>query len=474
MSARTNPKHGGEEAKTDIIERPGRRLLVFCIIALALMMMAVDGTIVATALEAIQEGLDTTVNWAGWTLTAYALGFVLMLPISGKLANRFGNRKVFLGSVVAFTLASLFCGLANDIYTLIALRTIQAAGGAGFTPSATGIIVDHFGDARDRAVGLFGSIFPIGGMIGPIFGGLIVSYWSWRGIFLVNVPIGLAVTLLAFRYIPAGRTTPQRARTGMDAAGLILMGVGIGGGMFAAAYLGNPGGSAWSVRFAAPAVIAIAALVLFFRHIHRALNPFILPRLIHGPGFGIVNLVNVLYGGAAGGIRILVPLYAINRYDMSALAAGLLLIPQGLAAVIFASGAAFALRSTGYRPPIYAGGAAIAAGMLWLAIPPTAGVPTTLWLTGATFLLGAGGGAINPACRNAGLQLEPDHAPAIAALRSMDMQIGKIISISIATAIIASTDTPGTTQAWIYAVAAVILVAAMPIIARVPEHRGAW
>src|SRR5699024_267112 len=228
-----------------------------------------------------------------------------------------------------------------NIYTLIALRALQAAGGAGFTPSATGIIVDHFGDARDRAVGLFGSIFPVGGMIGPIFGGLIVSYWNWRGIFLVNVPIGLAVIVLAYRYIPASRISTRRGRGRMDLPGLILMGIGIAGGMLAAAYMGEKGASLSSARFIIPALLSAAALVLFFRHIHRASNPFILPRLIHGPGFGIINLVNVIYGGGAGGIRILVPLYAINRYGMNALEAGTLLIPQGLAAVIFAASAAF-------------------------------------------------------------------------------------------------------------------------------------
>lgn len=454
--------------------QPVRRVLVFCIIGFALMMLAVDGTIVATALEALKEGLNTTVNWAGWTITAYALGFVLMLPVSGRLADRFGNRRVFIGSVAAFTAASLCCGLAGNIYVLIALRALQAAGGAGFTPSATGIIVAHFGDARDRAVGLFGSIFPIGGMIGPVLGGLIVTYWSWRGIFLVNVPIGLAVAILAYRYIPRSRPARKQTRTKMDFVGVALMGVGIVSGMLAAAYLGDPGAVVWSPRFVAPAALSVIALVLFFRHINRSVHPFILPRLIHGRGFGSVNLVNLLYGGGAAGIRILVPLYAINRYGMSALDAGLLLIPGGLAAVLFASGAAFALRHTGYRPLICAGCIVIAAGMAVLAVPPMAGISPYLWLAGATFLLGAGAGTINPATRNAGLQLEPDKTPAIAALRSMCIQVGRICTISIATAILASSIHPGDIQAWIYAAAAVILVAALPIISRVPEHRGAW
>src|SRR6185312_6603725 len=124
---------------------PVRRVLVFTTVALALLMMSVDSTIVATALDALRRGLHTSINWAGWTITAYSFGFVLMLPLSGKLSERYGRRRVFLGSVVAFTAASLFCGLAENIYVLIALRAIQAAGGAGFTPSATGIVVDYFG-----------------------------------------------------------------------------------------------------------------------------------------------------------------------------------------------------------------------------------------------------------------------------------------------------------------------------------------
>ncbi|MGH7107320.1 MAG: MFS transporter, partial [Acetobacteraceae bacterium] len=119
---------------------PGRRPLVFTIVALALMMMSLDGTIVATVLHSLQHELRTSVNWAGWTITGYSFGFVLMLPVSGNLSERFGRRRVFLASVVVFTAASLCCGLADNIFVLIALRALQAAGGAGFTPSATGII----------------------------------------------------------------------------------------------------------------------------------------------------------------------------------------------------------------------------------------------------------------------------------------------------------------------------------------------
>src|SRR5215813_12838539 len=107
---------------------PVHRGLVFTIIALALLMMSIDNTIVATALHSLQHDLQTSIDWAGWTITAYSLGFVVILPVTGKLSEQYGSRRVFVGSVAVFTLASLCCGLANNIYVLIALRGLHAIG----------------------------------------------------------------------------------------------------------------------------------------------------------------------------------------------------------------------------------------------------------------------------------------------------------------------------------------------------------
>lgn len=170
----------------------------------------------------------------------------------------------------------------------------------------------------------------------------------------------------------------------------------------------------------------------------------------------------------------LVPLYATNRYGINALDSGTLLIAQGAAAIILSTAAAFALRRTGHRPPLYVGGVVIATGLLLLAVSPLAGIPPYAWLAGSAFLVGVGRGAINPASRNAGLQLAPEHSSTLAALRSMCMQIGSIIAISIATAILASSGDPGGIQAWVYVSAALLLVAALPLITRVPEHHGSW
>lgn len=162
--------------------------LMFAVVATALFMSTLDNTIVATALHALQRGLGTSITLAGWTITAYSLGMVVMLFVSSKLTSRFGPRRVFMVSVSVFTAASLCCGLTDHIFLMIVLRFIQAAGGAGFTPSATRIVVENFGPARDKAIGLFGSIFTTGALVGPLAGGLIVAYWSWRPVFLVTYP----------------------------------------------------------------------------------------------------------------------------------------------------------------------------------------------------------------------------------------------------------------------------------------------
>ncbi len=464
----------GNPAKHGATLPPGRRLLVFAIVAFTLLMMSIDSTIVATALHSMQQGLDTTANWVAWTLTAYSFGFVLMLPVSGKLAERFGRRRVFLGSVAVFTVASLFCGLADNIYLLIALRAVQAAGGAGFTPSATGIIVDHFGDSRDRAVGLFGSIFPLGAMIGPIFGGLFVTWWNWRGIFFVNVPIGLVVFALTLRYVPKDAPRPAGARRQIGFPGLLLLGGGLLGLMLAASYLGERGARPWSAPFLLSLGLSLLFLWGFIRHSSRAARPFIAPRLIWGRDFGSVNLVNLLFGGVTLGLVALIPLYATSRYGIGALQSGTLLVAEGLAAAATSTLLTFLLRRTGYRRPIGFGMIVVILGLLLLAIRPPDGVSPGLWLAVAAFLVGAGFGATNPAARNAGLQLAPGNASTLAALRSMCMQIGTIAAISIATALFAASGEQGTAFAFIYAGSALLLLLALPLVRLVPEHRGAW
>src|ERR1700712_1627595 len=174
------------DAQASVDDPKPRRYLIFAVVSIALFMASVDQTIVATALGTLQRDLHAQVNWSSWTITIYALVQILVMPLAGRISDQYGRRRVFIGAIVLFTVASLCCGLASNIYELIGLRAVQAIGGGAFMPSATGIVSDQFGRDRDRAIGFFASIFPIGGIVGPILGGGFVTYWAWRGVFLVN------------------------------------------------------------------------------------------------------------------------------------------------------------------------------------------------------------------------------------------------------------------------------------------------
>src|SRR5487761_651598 len=215
----------GENAQTGGVATPGaepldRRKLIFAIVSIRLFMASVDQTIVATALPAIEKELHAAVNWSGWTISVYALGQVIAMPTAGKISDMYGRKKVFMISAAVFTLSSLCCGFAPNITVLLLARFIQALGGGAFMPSATGIVSDHFGEQRDRAVGMFTSIMPIGGIDGPVVGRLFVSYWTWRGIFLVNVPIGLLLIALTARFIPSSALRPSSR---IDVTGVLLL-----------------------------------------------------------------------------------------------------------------------------------------------------------------------------------------------------------------------------------------------------------
>jgi EmrB/QacA subfamily drug resistance transporter len=447
-----------------------RRYLVFAVVSLALMMSSVDQTIVATALGAIQHDLHAQVNWSSWTITIYALGQVLVMPLAGKLGDQYGRKEIFLGAAVLFTGASLCCGFASDIYLLIVLRAVQAIGGGAFMPSATGIVSEIFGTERDRAVGLFSSIFPIGGIAGPVLGGAFVTYWSWRGIFLVNVPIGIVLLVLGTAFIPA---VPRRPDRHLDVRGVALLGSTLLAAMLGIAYLGGSHSQVASPAFLGPECIALAAGVAFVRHTARAEAPFISLRFLTGRGFGVMNLLNFLYGSAVLGFGPLVPLYAQNRYGLGALAAGTLLTARAVGMIAIAGLAVYLLRRTGYRWPMAAGFTLTALGILATAASPH-GLSPYAWLAVATGICGIGMGVSTPSANNATLQLAPEHAAAVAGLRGMFRQSGAITAVSVTAAIVARSSDPGITQAHVFLVFAAIMAGSLPLMLLVPEHRGRW
>ncbi len=447
-----------------------RRHLVLAIVSIALLMASVDQTIVATALPSIQHDLNAPITISTWTITVYALGQIVAMPLAGRLSDLYGRKRLFLCAVALFTVASTLCALATNIYVLVALRALQALGGGAFLPSATGIVSDQYGRDRDRAIGLFTSVFPIGGLIGPVLGGLFVTIWSWRGIFVINIPLGLVLLALGAWLLPA--TSGGRARTRIDFLGIALMVAGLIGVLYAISTLGSQGVTV--AGFAVPLSVGAALLVVFVRHCAVTEAPFMPVTLIRRREFAVMNLINVLSGAASIGFGALIPLYAVHRYGMSELTAGTLLTARAVGTIAVAGVAAFAIRRTGYRWPMRIGFLITGGGLIAIASAPVAGVSPQLWLTVSGAITGIGMGISIPSNNNAGLDLAPDDAAAISGLRAMSRQIGGIIGVSVIAAASAGQPNSAHAQAWAYLVLGVIMLLLVPLVSVVPEKRGRW
>jgi EmrB/QacA subfamily drug resistance transporter len=454
------------------LRKPPSRQLVFAIVAVALFMGSVDLTIVSTALPAIHRGLHASINWVGWTITIYGLSQVAALPIAGKFSTQFGRRRVFLCGIAIFTAASLLCGFATDIYMLILFRALQAIGGGALQPSAAGLIADHFGRDRDRGIGMFGAVSSGGQVVGPILGGLLVGYLSWRWIFFVNVPIGAALVIMTVRYIPESE---GQAAEKTDIVGLSLMTSVVLAAIYGITSFGNGRTKIYDPIFLVPELCALAMLALFIRHTRRMAAPFIPVRLLVGRGFAVMNWVNFFHGVVTFGIASLVPLYAEQRYHLAALSAGTLLTARAVGMIVVGAVAAFALRRTGYRLPMMLGFSFVAIGTLLMSVAPRWGLSPYLWLSLSVGIAGLGLGAVNPAASNACLQLAPDQAAAIIGLRFMFINLGVIFSVSVTTAILNRSATPGIAQAHVFwAAAGIVFLIVLPLVRRVPEHKGGW
>jgi MFS family permease len=352
------------------------------------------------------------------------------------------------------------------------VRVFQGMAAGAIMPSATGIVADQFGRDRDRAIGLFTSIFPIGAIIGPIVGGVLVTYTSWRAIFLINLPLG--VLLLILVPVLIRRTPRTRAAHHIDLKGIGLLCGLLLSTMTTITALGTPGDLRLQVTAAAVAGVVAAVLGWrFLRHARRDPDAVVPMRLLRGRTFGVMNTVNVMFGAAALGFGTLVPIYAESRYGIVPLAAGGLLAIRAIGMISLSSLSVFLLRRTGHRILMVAGFALMIVGLVLLALPPQ-GLAAQAWLSLAAGITGLGMGMAAPASNNASLHLAPREIASITGLRGMFRQSGAIVSISVTTALLSVSTEPGITQAFVFAVFAVILLAAVPLILSMPDHRGSW
>ncbi len=243
-----------------------RRYLIFAAVALGLLMYSIDTTAVAVAFPKFIRDFHATLLWAAWTISIYYIAVTMSMPLMGNLADSLGRKRVYMASLALFTCSSLACARAPNIYALIACRFLQGIGGAAFLPTASGIVSDYFPENRERAIGLFTSIFPLGGIIGPNLGGWIVSRFSWRYIFYINLPIGIILMASILMLLEDSRK-PSHSR--IDIVGALFMSGGVLFLMFGLNLVGESLSSRTIVLAAVFLVLAASSFLLFLRRERR-------------------------------------------------------------------------------------------------------------------------------------------------------------------------------------------------------------
>jgi EmrB/QacA subfamily drug resistance transporter len=453
-----------------------RSYLTFAAASLSLFMISMDGTAVAVALPGFIRDFDTTVVWAGWTLSIYMVAVTSVMPLMGRLSDTVGRKPLYLASLLLFTLSSLACGLAPNIGTLVGCRFLQGVGAAGFLPTASGLVSDQFPKSRERAIGLFSSIFSIGGAVGPILGGWIVSHYSWRYIFYINLPIGLGLLLLILLLLQAPPPMATAAR--VDVAGAVLF---CGATLFLMVGLNRIAESlapaTWLLT-GLPLVLSLGGFALFFCHERAAPDPLLDFTLLLSRPFFAANLYNLLLGAGIFGIVSLIPLYATAVHSLSTLLSGVILTPRSIGVICTSTVTSFCLARWGYRAPMLWGVGTIAAGTLLmgdvqflaaraLGIP---GDPTAL-LAAEVLLLGLGMGIASPASNNACIDLMPSQVATITGLRGMFRFVGGALGISLATVILRVSATPATGFRNAFIAAGLLQLLAVPLVFFLPRGR---
>ena len=321
-----------------------------------------DGTVVNVALPAIGEDLDTGLTGLQWVLDGYLVSLTALILLGGALGDRYGRRRVFLIGLVAFTAASVLCGLAPSTGALIGARVLQGAGAALLVPGSLAILSASFHpDDRARAIGTWSGLAGVSTAIAPFAGGWLIDAASWRWIFFLNVPLAAVAAWVTAAHVPETRDETATAPPDLLGAGLASVGLAT----VAYALIGMSDGV--SAAEAASVLVGVAALVLFLVVERRREEPMLPLEVFRSSQFSGANAVTLAVYAGLGGAFFLVVLQLQLVLDYSALEAGLALLPvTGLVLLLSTSAGTLAQR-IGPRLPMTLGPAIVAAGLLVLA-----------------------------------------------------------------------------------------------------------
>jgi MFS transporter, DHA2 family, multidrug resistance protein len=309
----------------DELSGPDRAIVMIAVI-MAILMQVLDQTIANVALPHMQTSLGATRETVNWVLTSYIVASAIAIPITGWLADRIGRKRLFIWSVIGFTLASILCAMAQSLPEMVLFRAIQGISGAFLVPLGQAVMFDiNPPEKHGRAMAMFGAGVMIGPILGPMLGGWLTESFNWRWVFLINLPIGIAAALLMMRFLPS----VPRARRRFDLFGFALLAMALAGlQMMLDRGEQLDWFASWEVRIELG--LAIAGAWMFGVHMLSGRNPIFDPAMFKDRNF-VIGLLFMTVTGVMllAGLALLPPLLQ-GLFGYSVLQAGFLTTPRGI------------------------------------------------------------------------------------------------------------------------------------------------
>ena len=419
----------------DIDER--KRWLALIVLCLGVLMIVLDTTIVNVAQPSIRADLGFTETSLVWVVNAYILTFGGFLLLSGRLGDLFGHRKLFLFGITLFTLASAACGLANSQAWLIAARAVQGLGGAVVSAGSLALIMNLFTSPADRAkaMGIYGFVGGGGGSIGVLLGGLLTSALSWHWIFLVNLPIGVAVYAGSVALLPVGKPLLEHAK--LDVVGAITVTASL---MLAVYAIVHSNAAGWtSAQTLAQLGISIALMITFLVIEARVSHPLVPLRMFALRNVATANVVGVLWAAALFAWFFISALYMQRLLNYSAMQVGLAFLPANIIMSVFSLGlSAKLVMRFGIRAPLSLGLLVAAVGLVLFSRAPAGGTFVLDLLPGMV-LMGLGAGvAFNPVLLAAMSDVAPDESGLASGVVNTSFMMGGALGLAIVASLAAA------------------------------------
>jgi EmrB/QacA subfamily drug resistance transporter len=417
------------------------RWLALLVLCLGDLMIVLDVTIVGVALPSIQEDLEFTDESLAWVVNAYLITFGGFLLLGGRLGDLFGHRRLFLLGIALFTLASAACGFAQSQEMLVGARAVQGIGGAIVSAVALSLMMTLFTEPAERAkaMGVFGFVASGGGSIGVLLGGILTDALDWHWIFLVNLPVGIAVVILSLVLIPGARIASAAQK--LDIGGAVTVTAAL---MLAVYAIVNGNEVGWgTARTLGLLAVSAALLVTFLVIESRVESPLMPLRLFRLRNIAVSNVVGVLWAGSMFAWFFLSALYMQLVLGYSPLEVGLAFLPANLIMGALSIGlSARLVMRFGIKPPLATGLGFAAVGLMLFARAPVDGTFVVDVLPAMIFLGLGAGMAFNPVLLAAMSDVEPPEAGLASGVVNTSFMMGGALGLAVLASLAASrTDT---------------------------------